>query len=49
MKKSKMLKYQRMIGMSIIDGHQFPGARKKAAMIVKSRPRESRQRGEEKE
>lgn len=49
MKKSKMNKYQRMIGISIVDGHQFPNARKKAAMIVKSRPRESRQREEEKE
>ena len=48
MKKSKMLKYQRMIGMSIIDGHQFPGARKKA-VILKARPRESRQREEDKE
>lgn len=48
MKKSKMLKYQRMIGMSIIDGHQFLGARKKAA-ILKARPRESRQKEESKE
>ena len=48
MKKSKMNKYQRMIGISIIDGHQFPGTRKKAA-ILKARPRESRQRGEDKE
>ena len=49
MKKSKMLKYQRAVGISIVDGHQGPGTRKKAAMIVKSRPRESRQREEDKE
>lgn len=40
MRKSKMNKYQRMIGVSIVDGQQFPGMRKKA-VIVKSRPRES--------
>lgn len=48
MKKSKMLKYQRAVGISIVDGHQFPGTRKKVA-ILKARPRESRQKEEGKE